>query len=42
MEAFVSLAHGLTVRAFAGEGLRVSIGEHESVARVLTAAAALP
>ncbi len=34
-------AAGLSVRAFAGEGLRVSIGEHESVARVLTAAAPL-
>lgn len=34
-------AHGLTVRAFAGEGLRVSIGEHESVDRVLAAARTL-
>ena len=32
---------GLAVRAFAGEGLRVSIGEHESVPRLLDAAAAL-
>lgn len=34
-------ARGVTVRAFAGEGLRVSIGEDESVSRVLEAAATL-
>lgn len=33
--------HGVVVRAFSGEGVRVSIGERESVARVLEAAAAL-
>jgi histidinol-phosphate aminotransferase len=33
--------HGVVVRAFPGDGLRISIGEHESVARVLEAAAAL-
>jgi histidinol-phosphate aminotransferase len=33
--------HGVVVRAFPGDGLRISIGEHESVARVLAAAAAL-
>lgn len=32
---------GLAVRAFAGEGVRISIGEHESVPRLLDAAAAL-
>jgi len=34
-------AHGVVVRAFPGAGLRISIGEQESVARVLEAAAAL-
>ena len=34
-------AHGVVVRAFPGEGVRISIGEQESVARVLEAAAAL-
>lgn len=34
-------AHGVIVRAFPGDGLRISIGEPESVARVLEAAAAL-
>jgi histidinol-phosphate aminotransferase len=33
--------HGVVVRAFAGDGLRISIGEHESVDRVLHAVAAL-
>ncbi|RIX30599.1 histidinol-phosphate transaminase [Amnibacterium setariae] len=33
--------HGVVVRAFPGDGVRISIGEHESVARVLEAAAAL-
>ena len=33
--------HGVVVRAFPGEGLRISIGERESVDRVLAAAAAL-
>ena len=30
-------AAGLTVRAFPGDGIRVSVGEHESVARLLAA-----
>jgi histidinol-phosphate aminotransferase len=33
--------HGVVVRAFPGDGLRISIGERESVDRVLQAAAAL-
>ena len=33
--------HGVVVRAFAGDGLRISIGEQESVDRVIAAAAAL-
>lgn len=33
--------HGVVVRAFPGDGIRISIGERESVDRVLTAAAAL-
>jgi histidinol-phosphate aminotransferase len=33
--------HGVVVRAFPGDGLRISIGEQESVSRVLEAAAAL-
>ena len=34
-------AHGIAVRAFPGDGIRVSIGEHESVERLLTAARAV-
>ena len=34
-------AHGVVVRAFPGDGLRISIGEHESVARVLEAVRSL-
>jgi histidinol-phosphate aminotransferase len=34
--------HGVVVRAFPGSGIRISIGEHESVDRVLEAAALLP
>jgi histidinol-phosphate aminotransferase len=33
--------HGVVVRAFAGDGIRISIGERESVGRVLEAAALL-
>jgi histidinol-phosphate aminotransferase len=33
--------HGVVVRAFPGDGVRISIGEQESVARVLEAAAEL-
>ncbi len=35
-------AHGITARAFPGDGIRISIGEEESVSRLLEAAAALP
>jgi histidinol-phosphate aminotransferase len=34
-------AHGIVVRAFPGDGIRISIGEQESVDRVLEAAALL-
>jgi histidinol-phosphate aminotransferase len=34
-------AHGITVRAFPGDGIRVSIGEHDSVDRLLEAARAV-
>lgn len=34
-------AHGITARAFPGDGIRISIGERESVARLLQAAAAI-
>ena len=34
-------AHGIAVRAFPGDGLRVSIGERESVERLLAAAEAI-
>ena len=34
-------AHGVVVRAFPGDGLRISVGEPESVAHVLEAAASL-
>ena len=37
----VFYAHGITVRAFPGEGIRVSVGEPESVQRLLEAAATL-
>jgi histidinol-phosphate aminotransferase len=34
-------AHGITVRAFAGEGLRITIAEEESIQDLLTAAASI-
>jgi histidinol-phosphate aminotransferase len=33
--------HGVVVRAFPGDGIRISIGEHESITRVLEVAALL-